>query len=87
MTRLIARGNIEIENEIICEVRIPAISLDIGKVTDAQKTELIEKLSQSAAEITNIPLSAFIVVIQELDDDNIGVGGVPVAELKKSRNG
>lgn len=61
---------------------MPIISLDIGKLSELEKSDLIEKLSATAAEITNIPLGAFTVVINELDDTNIGIGGKSIGELK-----
>lgn len=61
---------------------MPVISLDIGKLSEPEKTALIEKLKYIAAEITNIPISAFTVVINELSDANIGIGGISIGELK-----
>jgi len=69
---------------------MPVISLEIGKLPIEQKAELISKLSTAAAAITNIPLNAFTVVINELEDDNIGIGGKTIGELKaeaKKKNG
>lgn len=61
---------------------MPVINVEIGKLSKEQKGELIENLSHTAAKITNIPLSAFMVVINELDDDNIGIGGKTIGVLK-----
>ena len=61
---------------------MPVISLDIGKLSELEKAALIEKLSLTAAQITNIPLGAFTVVINELSDTNIGIGGLSIGELK-----
>ncbi len=61
---------------------MPVISVEIGKLSQEQKRELIGNLSSTAAAITNIPLNAFTVVINELDDDNIGIGGKTIGELK-----
>ncbi|MEN6390893.1 MAG: tautomerase family protein [Syntrophomonas sp.] len=61
---------------------MPVISLDIGKLSEPEKAALIEKLSLIAAQITNIPLGAFTVVINELSDANIGIGGQSIGELK-----
>ncbi len=61
---------------------MPVISLEIGKLSVEQKAELISELSRTAANITSIPLSAFTVVINELEDDNIGIGGKAIGELK-----
>jgi len=56
---------------------MPVIRLDIGKpITSEQKKQLIEKFTDVAVDITRIPKAAFIVLIQEFDDENCGVGGV-----------
>lgn len=61
---------------------MPVINIEIGKLSQEQKTELIATLSSTASTITNIPLNAFTVVINELADDNIGIGGKTIGELK-----
>ena len=61
---------------------MPVINVEIGRIDQEQKRELIANLSATAAAITNIPLNAFTVVINELDDDNIGIGGKTIGELK-----
>lgn len=61
---------------------MPVISVEIGKLSQEQKRELIGNLSATAAAITSIPLNAFTVVINELEDDNIGIGGKTIGELK-----
>lgn len=66
---------------------MPVISLEIGKLPLEQKTRLIEELSNTASVITSIPLSAFTVVINELEDSNIGIGGKTIGELKTEAQG
>ncbi len=61
---------------------MPVISVEIGKLSQEQKEALIANISTTAAAITNIPLNAFTVVINELDDGNIGIGGKTIGELK-----
>ncbi|MGE5389885.1 MAG: 4-oxalocrotonate tautomerase DmpI [Deltaproteobacteria bacterium] len=61
---------------------MPVISMEIGKLPNEQKTRLIQQLSQTAASITNIPLAAFTVIINELEDTNIGIGGKTIGQLK-----
>ena len=64
---------------------MPVIRIDIGKqsMNDRLKKQLIEKLTQTAAGITQIPKIAFSVIINEHDDANYGVGG---ETLDKVRN-
>jgi 4-oxalocrotonate tautomerase len=62
---------------------MPVIKVEISKTTKEKKTEMIEKLTKTMSEITNIPAQAFTVYINEYDADNIGVGGVPLSERHK----
>ncbi|WP_458413743.1 4-oxalocrotonate tautomerase DmpI [Schinkia sp. CFF1] len=63
---------------------MPFIKFESGKLTDTQKKELILKLTQTASEITNIPKEFFMVVINEHDDKNFGIGGQGIDEVKKN---
>lgn len=62
---------------------MPVIKVDIAKTTKEKKTEMIQKLTKTMSEITNIPAQAFTVYINEHDTDNIGVGGVPLSDMHK----
>lgn len=62
---------------------MPVIKVEISKVAKEKKTEMIEKLTRTMSEITNIPEQAFTVYINEYDPDNIGVGGVPLSNRNK----
>jgi 4-oxalocrotonate tautomerase len=62
---------------------MPVIKVEIAKATKEKKKEMIEKLTKTMSEITNIPEQAFTVYIDEHDPDNIGVGGVPLSERHK----
>ncbi|WP_301093208.1 4-oxalocrotonate tautomerase DmpI [Bacteroides acidifaciens] len=48
---------------------MPYISIESGALTSEQKKELIERLTATASEITNIPAQFFTVTIRELPDD------------------
>ena len=61
---------------------MPVITLEIGKLTKEQKKEIIKNITITTAEITKIPESAFTVIIHELDDENIGIGGINILEIK-----
>lgn len=58
---------------------MPVIKVEIASLPKEKKQAVIEKLTQTMAEITNIPPQAFVVYINEYDADNIGVGGVPLS--------
>jgi 4-oxalocrotonate tautomerase len=54
---------------------MPVITLDMAAVSKEKKAELVKTLTRDASEITGIPQDKFIVLINELERDNIGVGG------------
>lgn len=68
---------------------MPVISLTMGtgQATPQQKKELIESLTESAMKITGIPAKAFTILIHELNEDSIGVGGRTLEEMKASMSG
>lgn len=62
---------------------MPYITIESGALTAEQKQELIGRMTALAAEITHIPERFFLVTIKELPDENIGIGGEPIGEIKK----
>ncbi len=66
---------------------MPVISVTLGKgqVTTEQKENLILSFTESAVDITRLPAHAFTILINELADDSIGVGGKTLAVIKKTR--
>ncbi len=63
---------------------MPYISIESGKLTAEQKKELIERLTATASEITHIPEQFFMVTIKELPDENFGIGGKSIDEIKRN---
>ena len=57
--------------------------MESGKLTAEQKQLLIERLTQTAAEITHIPEQFFSVTLKELPDENFGIGGKSIAAIKR----
>lgn len=62
---------------------MPYITVESGLMTAEQKEELIKRLTEVSAEITNIPKEFFMVTIKELPDSNIGIGGKSIDKIKK----
>ena len=56
-----------------------------SSVTAAEKAALIKGASELLLEVLNKPLEATFVVIEEVDMENWGMGGLPVAEFRKRR--
>lgn len=63
---------------------MPYISIESGALTADQKKQLIERLTTTASEITHIPKQFFTVTIKELPDENFGIGGKPIDEIKRN---
>jgi 4-oxalocrotonate tautomerase len=64
---------------------MPLINVTMSALPKEKKEELIKALTKATASITGIPEQAHTVLITELPDDAIGVGGVTLEEMKKNR--
>lgn len=65
---------------------MPYVNIKItkeGQVTAAQKQQLIEGATELLHQVLNKNTATTVVVIDEVDTDNWGIGGVPVTELRK----
>lgn len=62
---------------------MPYISIESGRLTAEQKKELIKRLTDTASEITHIPVQFFTVTIKELPDENFGIGGKTIDQIKR----
>ncbi|WP_020397267.1 tautomerase family protein [Thiolinea disciformis] len=62
---------------------MPIISFEAGQLSEAVKADLIEKLTNTAVEVTGISKQLFFVAIREYPDNSIAVGGKTVAQLKQ----
>lgn len=65
---------------------MPLITFEVGKLTKEQKKELISKFTDIAAKVTKIPKQSFMVSIREMPEENIGLGGITVEEIKERRS-
>ena len=66
---------------------MPYISIESDKLTAEQKKQLIERLTSTASKITHIPEQFFTVTIKEVPDENFGIGGKSIDEIKRSYKG
>jgi len=60
---------------------MPVITIDIGTMDKEKKATLVKELTAKASEVTQIPADKFIVLINEMERDNIGVGGKLLSEI------
>lgn len=62
---------------------MPVITIDISNMTTEKKAELVQELTVKASEVTKIPEEKFIVLINEMPRENIGIGGKLLSEIMK----
>ena len=69
---------------------MPYITIERGALTDAQKEELIRRVTEVSSEIMQVPQEFFVTTIKELPDKNFGIGGKTIdrvkAEYRKSHS-
>ncbi|MEY8460405.1 4-oxalocrotonate tautomerase DmpI [Eggerthellaceae bacterium 24-137] len=61
---------------------MPYISIESGALDDAQKEQLIGRLTEVASEIMSVPPEFFSVTIKELPEKNFGIGGKTIDRVK-----
>lgn len=61
---------------------MPYISVESGTLSEEQKIELIQRLTQTASEVMHVPQEFFTVTIKELPDVNFGIGGRTIDKVK-----
>jgi 4-oxalocrotonate tautomerase len=54
---------------------MPVITLESGKLNKEQKSQMVKEFTVTASKVMNVPEQAFIVLIKENEQDNIGFGG------------
>jgi 4-oxalocrotonate tautomerase len=64
---------------------MPAITIAIDQTSEEKKKILVEKITKAAVEITGYPAEFFFVYVQEYPDENIGVGGKTLKEMRNQK--
>ena len=67
---------------------MPYVNIKItreGNVTPEQKRQLIEGATNLLQDVLGKNKATTVVVIDEVDTDNWGIGGVPVTEIRKQK--
>jgi 4-oxalocrotonate tautomerase len=62
---------------------MPVITIDISTISKEKKAALVKELTSKASEVTQIPEEKFVVLINEMERDNIGVGGMLLSDIMK----
>lgn len=61
---------------------MPVITMEVGTLPKEQKKDLVKRFTEVASEITGIDKQYLIVVIREWPDENLGIDGQTVEEIK-----
>lgn len=61
---------------------MPYITVESGVLSDTQKEELIQQLTEISSEIMEIPREFFVTTIKEVPDKNFGIGGKTIDMVK-----
>lgn len=61
---------------------MPYITIESGILSNEQKEQLIEQLTEVSSEIMNVPKEFFTITIKELPDKNFGIGGKTIDKVK-----
>jgi len=64
---------------------MPVLTFEGGSIPQEKKKELIIRMTEAAAAVTGIPEEKFIVLVRELEDGSIGIGGLTLTEVKAAR--
>ncbi|GAB3474479.1 2-hydroxymuconate tautomerase family protein [Azotobacter salinestris] len=67
---------------------MPYVNIKITRegATTEQKRQLIEGATRLLVEVLGKNPATTVVVIDEVDTDNWGIGGIPVTERRRSEN-
>jgi 4-oxalocrotonate tautomerase len=55
---------------------MPVISIAAPPLSKEQKAELVKTFADNASKIMNLPVSAMVIIINEVESENVGVGNV-----------
>lgn len=61
---------------------MPVINYQGTNMSAEQKRELVKKFTEIAVEVTGTPAQFFSVIIQEFEENSLGVGGKTVEQIK-----
>jgi 4-oxalocrotonate tautomerase len=64
--------------------QMPIIRIEIGKHGKEQRRELIHKVTEVVVDVLKVPEANCMVLLKEIADENWGVGGKTIEELKES---
>jgi len=55
---------------------MPVITVDAPPMSKEQKRDLVSSFAESASQIMNLPVSAMVIIIREVESENVGLGNI-----------
>jgi len=55
---------------------LPVITIDAPPLSREQKAQLVKSFADTASEVMNLPVSAMVFIINEVEPENVGVGDI-----------
>ncbi len=55
---------------------MPVISIDAPPLSREQKAQLVKSFAETASEVMDLPVSAMVIIINEVEPENVGVGNI-----------
>ncbi|HNS25707.1 MAG: tautomerase family protein [Euryarchaeota archaeon] len=55
---------------------MPVITIDAPPLSREQKSQLVKSFAETASEVMNLPVSAMVFIINEVEPENVGVGDI-----------
>jgi 4-oxalocrotonate tautomerase len=62
---------------------MPVITIDAPPMSKEQKRELVDTFAKSASKVLNLPVSAMVILIREVESENVGVGDILLCDREK----
>lgn len=63
---------------------MPVITIDAPPLNKEQKRELVNSFAKSASKIIGLPVSAMVIIINEVESENVGVGDTLLCDRQQS---
>ncbi|HOI40313.1 MAG TPA: tautomerase family protein [Methanobacterium sp.] len=63
---------------------MPVITIDTPALNKEQKRELVNSFAKSASKIIGLPVSAMVIIINEVESENVGVGDTLLCDRQQS---
>ncbi|HNR26072.1 MAG TPA: tautomerase family protein [Methanobacteriaceae archaeon] len=55
---------------------MPVITIDAPPLSREQKSQLVKSFAETASEVMDLPVSAMVFIINEVEPENVGVGDI-----------